>query len=125
MTLTKMFPEKGAKPELARLEVGDVLASTWGYEQTNVDFFLVTKRTPKMVTLAYIEVEKTPGKLHHLTYTAVPAKDDDGNWITFGELKRKVHVSDWRETPAEFVRIESYANASKWGGEPVNGSSWH
>tara|TARA_R110000824_G_scaffold9642_6_gene42868 strand:+ start:775 stop:1293 length:519 start_codon:yes stop_codon:yes gene_type:complete len=34
------------------LKVGDVLYSSWGYEQTNVDFYVITRRTKCTVTLA-------------------------------------------------------------------------
>lgn len=36
---------------IAGAMVGDVLRSTWGYDQTNYDFYEVIKTTPKTVTL--------------------------------------------------------------------------
>lgn len=33
------------------MKVGDIFKSTWGYDQTNVDFYVVTRITPKMVEL--------------------------------------------------------------------------
>lgn len=36
--------------------VGKILNSTWGYEQTNVDFYVIVKETAK--TLWYVPVDK-------------------------------------------------------------------
>lgn len=33
------------------IKVGDIFKATWGYDQTNVDFYVVTRLTPKMVEL--------------------------------------------------------------------------
>ena len=37
------------------MKQGDILVSSWGYEQTNVDFYEVVKVTAKTVTLIPIE----------------------------------------------------------------------
>lgn len=37
--------------------VGKILNSTWGYEQTNVDFYVIVKETAK--TLWYVPVDKS------------------------------------------------------------------
>jgi hypothetical protein len=34
-----------------KVKLGDIFCSTWGYEQTNVDFFIVVKLTDKTVWL--------------------------------------------------------------------------
>lgn len=33
------------------INVGDIFKSTWGYDQTNVDFYVVTRKTAKMIEL--------------------------------------------------------------------------
>lgn len=40
------------------LAIGDILYASWGYEQTNVDYFQVINVTPKMVTFREIEAEQ-------------------------------------------------------------------
>lgn len=37
--------------------VGDVLVSSWGYDQTNIDFYIVLKVTPRTVTLRELNKE--------------------------------------------------------------------
>ena len=43
------------------LEVGDVLSSSWGYEQTNINFYQVVKVSGRMVTVREIarQIEQT------------------------------------------------------------------
>jgi hypothetical protein len=37
-----------------KVEIGDIFCSTWGYEQTNVDHFIVVRVTEKTVWLQLI-----------------------------------------------------------------------
>ena len=43
------------------LAVGDILVHSWGYDQTNVDFYQVVKRTAKTVKLLPIGGTTVPG----------------------------------------------------------------
>lgn len=53
------------------LIVGDVLEPSWGYEQTNVDFYQVTRATPKTVLLRPISARREQGETFG-TYYVVP-----------------------------------------------------
>lgn len=44
------------------MKIGDIFKSTWGYDQTNVDFYVVTRLTPKMVELQQCGL-KTVGEM--------------------------------------------------------------
>jgi hypothetical protein len=44
-----------AQPATHDLRVGDILASSWGYDQTNVDFYQVIATTRCQVTLRRIK----------------------------------------------------------------------
>lgn len=91
---------------------GDILDYTWGYDQTNIDFFVITKRTvsPKgVIFLTLQEVESaTSDEIGFMTYKVTPARDADGNLIPKTEtvwiddkpvkqvakpIRRKLHVS--------------------------------
>lgn len=93
-----------AKPQ-ELLKVGDVLQCSWGYDQTNIDYYEVTKlvgkRTVEIRKIACesVETEFMQGR-------SVPAK---GEYI--GEPMRK-QVSEYGS-----VRIFSFASAYKM--EPV------
>ena len=50
--------DKAAKAEMAaEIKVGMVLANSWGYEQTNVDFYEVVGKRGQAVTLRKVESE--------------------------------------------------------------------
>lgn len=42
---------------------GDIYRTSWGYDQTNVEFFQVVRRTPGTVTLRRIAAEVRDGRL--------------------------------------------------------------
>ncbi len=45
-----------AKAKCADIKVGDIYYTSWGYDQTNIDFYMVTSRTVK--TVKYVRVGK-------------------------------------------------------------------
>lgn len=87
------------------LVVGDILTSSWGYDQTNVDFYEVTKVTPKQAYLCKIGASRTDDLY------LVPSP---GKFI--GEPSRhKVTVNG---DGSVWVSLNSYSGASLWNGEP-------
>ncbi|MEZ5651867.1 MAG: hypothetical protein R3E87_15120 [Burkholderiaceae bacterium] len=115
--------ERKAKAKAAsarKLAVGDVLRCSWGYEQTNVDFYEVVALVGKsMVEIRAIasEAENDSGS-NGFSGQCVPCP---GQYI--GEPMRK-------KAQGDHVRIESYANAYKLepiavvGDKPVYESSY-
>ena len=86
-------------------KVGDILDSSWGYDQTNIDFFEVIGVTAKSVVIR--EVAKKIVKSQPPQDYVVPRP---GRFI--GKKMTK------RVGPGGYVRIESYQSASKWDGKP-------
>lgn len=85
-----------------KLQVGDVLRSSWGYDQTNIDFYEVTKLIGKrMVEIRELSQEREATEWAQGKCVPVP-----GAYI--GEPMRKT-VSD----SGDSVRIASYAGAYK------------
>jgi len=60
--------------EVRPVEVGDIFASSWGYDQTNVDFYEVVAVTPsgKSVRLVSIGKETTYAEGGYTKVRAVP-----------------------------------------------------
>lgn len=81
------------------LEVGDILRSSWGYDQTNIDFYAVTKVIGKCVEIR--ELGQSRQQTGWETGDCVPVP---GNYV--GEPMKKL-VGE-----GNAVRIESYASAS-------------
>lgn len=95
-------------------EVGDVVYNSWGYEQTNVDFYLIIARTDHYVTLQpigekYVETGFMSGRTS-------PNPDKHT-----GEPERhKINVWRGKEQSISF----KFGAGSKWDGDPVYCSSY-
>ena len=95
-------------------KVGDYLYSTWGYEQTNVDFYKVVGVTAKCVKMVAIG-SKIVKQDSAMSGFVVPVDDStEDNEVL---LRR---VNKWGS-----VRIDSYTNASAWDGKPVLATWWY
>ena len=98
------------------LQVGDVLRTCWGYEQTNIDYYEVTKVLGKMVEIR--EIGQHREETMWAQGDCVPAP---GHYI--GQPMRKA------VTEGNNVKIASYAWASKVepltvvAGKPIYGHS--
>lgn len=113
---------KTAKPEQNNhsLKVGDILSSSWGYEQTNNDFYKVVKTSKSCVWL--IEV-------------SLPVKETKNGWAMAEDRKYDIEgakpchndETPFRRTVQNYsankdpkydtVSISSYESASKYNGE--------
>ena len=96
------------------MKQGDILVSSWGYEQTNVDFYEVVKVTAKTVTL--IPIERKVQLKGFMRYEATPIPGSGK-----GKAFRR-RIIDCFDVPA--CRITSYAIARLWNGEAQEGSSY-
>lgn len=90
--------------------VGDYIVSTWGYEQTNVDFFKVVKVGNKTVKVVKVGNTVTEYTSHGMSGWVVPV---DAN-VSGEEIA--VRVSD-------HMRVRGYY-ATKWNGRPQH-ATWY
>lgn len=87
------------------LRVGDVLVSTWGYEQTNVSWYEITRVLPRSVEARPVASLRTEtGPLHG---TCVPVR---GRYT--GPARR------YRASAGHPVRVSKSAVAVPWDGRP-------
>jgi hypothetical protein len=87
------------------LVVGSILSSSWGYDQTNVDFYEVVAVTGKQVIIREIAAKQVGRD------SVVPVI---GKFV--GAPMRKA-PSIYRGKP--WVKINSYASAKLWDGKPA------
>ncbi|MBO0596960.1 hypothetical protein I2485_07020 [Nesterenkonia sp. E16_7] len=102
-------------PEAHGLPVGTVLVSSWGYDQTNIDFYEVTKATPKTVLIRPISTVKEDGEAWG-HYTASPQRGA----FTGDAFRCKVqdpHGQPW-------VKINSFTMARPIDKEAQHGTSY-
>lgn len=101
-------------------EVGAILEYSWGYDQTNIDFFVIVKRTesPKATWLTLL-----PIKYGTNTETAwLQGNCTPGEVVTTAKpIRRKLHKWDGQE---HGVAIRSYGWCSLWDGKPAHWTAY-
>lgn len=98
------------------LKPGDILCSSWGYEQTNVDFYKVKKLIGKsMVELVRVGSSTVEGSeySHGMACEVVAVPDAEIG----PSFKKKAQSNN-------SVSISSFANARLWDGKPMY-KSWY
>lgn len=96
---------KEARKQPHTLKVGDILYSSWGYEQTNIDFYQVTKIVGTN-SVRIREIGKTVERSEGHSDYVVPVPDS----FKGGEEMKRVQQGN-------YIRIASYANAWPWDGK--------
>ena len=106
------YRAKRRAANVRKLVIGDILVSSWGYEQTNIDYYQVTK----LVGKASVEITPIGQRRKETAFmqgTCVPVPGD----FTGEPLRKRVQGSD-------YVKITSYSYAWKWDGKPRHWSSY-
>lgn len=63
-------------------DVGDVLVCSWGYDQTNVDYYKVTRRTKASVWIVKVGQKVVPGSEGFMSESVLPDPDNELAWET-------------------------------------------
>lgn len=92
------------------LRVGDILYSSWGWEQTNIDFYQVIAIRGSAVDLRQLDQRTTEDS--YMCGTTVPLPD-----VSRARPIRTVCRKN-------YIRIDSYRTAWKWDGQPLR-CSWY
>jgi len=99
------------KAEADEVQVGGIYYTSWGYDQTNVDFYQVVGRTAKMVK--YIPIGKT-------TYSTGCAAADEV--VADPEIKgKKVYTA---KINGNGWRVSSFEFATPWDGKPKHQTAY-
>lgn len=108
----------------ASVAVGDVFVTSWGYEQTNVDYFEVVEKHGQYVTVRPIAsrtVEDT-GWMQR-TVEAVPGSYLDRCALIDDAPTARRKVRGTAERPC--IDLKSFASAYLWDGKPDHESSYY
>lgn len=109
---TRIEDRKATKKQLPTIEVGDVLNTSWGYEQTNVEFYQVIARKGKTgVTLRRIASQQ----VNETSWCSADVKPVKDAFIEDPIQKRISHYG---------VKIHRSATARKTNWEDTHHSSW-
>ena len=90
------------------LNVGDILYSSWGYDQTNVDFYEVVQVIGKAVAIRQIEKRVVSGNEYSEYVAPMPRK-------YIGPALKKIPRNN-------SVRLNSFSSAWLWDGKPKSQS---
>jgi len=100
-----------------KLEVNDILYSSWGYDQTNIDYYKVKRLVGKtMVEVVQIESKLADEQRSHTTNSVLPYPAAEYKKV----YRRKIHNYD---KPG--VNISSFQWASLWDGNPKHETNAH
>jgi hypothetical protein len=94
-----------------QLRPGDILASSWGYDQTNWDFYRVNRATENTVWLVKLQAVQKESPTLFMQGEIVPTMDTEGK-----EFRRK--ISRYDDNGDVTVKIFSFSYAHKWDGRP-------
>lgn len=97
------------------ITAGTVLVSSWGYDQTNVDFYEVQKVANGWAWIQPIGQE-TVETTSYLSETVIPNSQPHGKIF-----RRKVRSF----SSGDYVAITDYASAKPWNGKPKYQSHTH
>lgn len=98
-------------------QVGDILVSTWGYDQTNVDFYQVTAVKGKTVTIRELKQKSTGYTGNGMADHRLPLKDEFTNAEPMTKIVRKGYQS-------KYCVGTTYHTATPWDGKPEY-NSWY
>lgn len=132
---------------MADVEIGHILRDSWGYDQTNIDYYKVIRKTVSMV-----EIRKIGQKLvqRDSDMSEYVVADADNELFDSAHMSRAEAVKRGAEIVSEmdggdyvyarfaaisrhkarfmngklYVRIESFSSASSWDGEADFQSHW-
>lgn len=126
---------KTVSPAEAGVQVGDFFESSWGYDQTNIDFYKIVGLTPKGVKVQKWSSACVGGSGTHdsvvpgegpATYIDWEAVDPTADHWTQQEQKKTLPApvrtkrlldSGWGGVS---IKVRSFAWASKWDGQPAS-----
>ena len=97
---------------------GDILVASWGYDQTNINFYEVIRVTKSMVVVRELAQERKDDTCDTfaMTGTCIPKK---GEYIG-REMRKKVYSTGSNHDDRLWIMLTDYSAASLWNGLPVS-----
>lgn len=96
--------------ENAKIKEGSILVSSWGYEQTNVDFYVVLKRKNTMAVIQRVGQFREPNR------------DDSGTCTP--DVSKKFDEPFKKKIGNYGIRLTSFSSARLWDGRSMDYSSY-
>lgn len=109
---------------ITKPKVGDILYSSWGYDQTNIEFFKVVKVSEFSVWIQEIgkKVVEVTGWAHQNVVPVDSPEYEVRNWDVPGEYITKTHPIQRKKIQTYGggygVSLNSFSIAFLWDGKP-------
>jgi hypothetical protein len=108
--------------------VGDILYSSWGYDQTNIEFFKVVKVSDYSVWIQQVgsQITEITGWAHEKVIPTDSSEYQVRIWEKPGEYETKTYpikrhkIQSWSEGYG--VNLNSFSSAWIWDGKPKSAS---
>jgi len=98
----------------SRTKVGDIFYNSWGYDQTNIDYFKVTKLIGKAsVELVPIESKIVDEESNPYSDAVVPYPASEGD-----PIQKKIKYVYWDDFKVARIKVNTFSNACEWDGKP-------
>ena len=92
------------------VEVGDIFVCSWGYDQTNIDFYKVVKKTKTGVSIVPMSKKVIEYDDRYMTGKVLPGEVFVGS----KPIRRKLN----KYGDKYYISINSFSSAQKWTGRP-------
>jgi hypothetical protein len=116
--------QKAAAAQLSATDhfnVGDIIVNSWGWEQTNIEFYTVTAVKGKTIEVAEVYSQQVEGSMygHGMACNVTPSNVIKENGDTY-----KLRIKPGYNGGAAICQPESYYYMHKWDGRPMY-QSWY
>jgi hypothetical protein len=111
----------GAVANAEAVAVGDIFDYSWGYDQTNVEFFQVVAMSGRKATLRRLASSTVPGSEGFMSEARLPVKDAflQGTW----DAETLTKLIQWTDDGRAYLSMP-YGWCDKWSGTPSY-ASWY
>ena len=116
-------------------QIGDILVSSWGYDQTNIEFYKVVKVSDFSVWIQGVnsKIIEITGWAHEKVVPTDSSEYQVRNWDVPGEYitktfpisRHKVKYFSYDDENTYYVSLNSFSFAKKWDGKPREASHTH
>lgn len=97
---------------ISEYNVGDILVCSWGYDQTNVDFYEIVKKKNRTIVIEEIGASHVKGSGGFMSEQVI------------ANPKLRTGIFKTKRIGAYGISMTSYSSAFKWNGEPKY-HSWY
>lgn len=95
-------------------QIGEIIVNSWGYDQTNVDFYQVVEVLNKKIRVQELKQERVQGSDHSsMSCDVLPIKDD---FYSEDLLLLSIKINKWGNNDVAICNPEHFYHFRKWDG---------